>query len=100
MRGKYKMSVYLNVFQRSGKIYERYLDENLIEHQRIITDFSPSLFVENANVDSKYKSIYGVNCIRRNFNTISEALKVTKDSSFKMLGQDDYALQYISHISR
>ena len=70
--------------------------DQMIEQKRVVSDFQPSLFVENPNAESKYKSIYGVPCIRKKFNSVAEARKLQKDSSFKMSGQDDYALQYIS----
>ena len=90
------MSVYLNAFESRGKIYERYLDENMMERKRIVEDFKPSLFIENSNVVSDYKNIYDISCIKKTFDSISDASKSYRSSNVSYLGQEDFLLQYIS----
>ena len=90
------MSLYLNVLNSGGKIYERYLDDDLVEKKRIVEDFQPSLFVENKSAVSNYKTIYGVPCVKCKFPSINEAGKASRNAAVGMLGQDDFGLQYIS----
>lgn len=90
------MSVYLNIFERGGKIYERYIDENLDEQRRIVDDFKPSLFIANPNTESKYKTIFGVSCVKKTFDSIKLANQSARNSPMPLLGQEDCASQYIS----
>ncbi len=92
------MSLYVNVVNVGGKIYERYLDDDLNECKRIVDDFRPSMFVENdsAQISSKYETIYGSKCIKKTFNSIADASKAVRSGAVKLLGQDDFVVQYIS----
>ena len=87
--------IYLNVLSRNHKIYERYIDENLVEHKRVVEDFKPSLFIESPAGD-KYKTIFDVACVKKTYDNVKDFNQATYDKSMVKHGQDNVVFQYIS----
>lgn len=87
---------YTGVATIGDYIYERKVVDG--KEKVIKTLYKPNLF-SHTESDSKYKDIYGKNCKKREFDTISDAkrwVEKMKDMELEVLGQEDFKLAYIS----
>jgi len=91
------MRFYTNVLQYGNKILVRGINNCKIVQEKI--DFSPSLFVRSPK-QSIFKSLYGENLERIEFESIYEAkdfVKRYKDvQDFPIFGNTNFAYQYIT----
>lgn len=92
------MRFYTNVVQYGNKILVRGINNGKIVQDRV--DFQPSFFVKTPK-NSQYKSIYGQNLEKLDFEDINSAkdfAKRYKDvDSFPIFGNQNFAYQYITN---
>lgn len=96
---KLEQEFYTSVVQHRNKMLVRGID---VDGNAFIREdsFSPKMYIQSDDVNSKFKGIDGTPLQEKTFKTISELRKYKKQfddvSNFRLDGQDNYIFQYIS----